>query len=129
MLCNTSGVAIDENGQVLARETFRPIPGPVRRRQHRGQPLRHSVHHGPVRRFHRLRRHPGQVHRRVRGVPRLTIRDTAARASLPVAPHNQQGPAGSMLRAPRFWMTQGDAMHAEGRDGFSRPLRWKCALR
>lgn len=27
MLCNTSGVAIDENGQVLARETFRPIPG------------------------------------------------------------------------------------------------------
>lgn len=27
MLCATSGVAIDENGQVLARETFRPIPG------------------------------------------------------------------------------------------------------
>ena len=27
MLCNTSGVAIDENGQVLARETFCPIPG------------------------------------------------------------------------------------------------------
>ncbi len=58
MLCNTSGVAIDENGHRRS-PAYSLYSGPIRRRKHRGQPLRHSVHDSTVWRFHRLRRHPG----------------------------------------------------------------------
>lgn len=79
MLCNTSGVAIDENGQVLARETFRPIPGLFAAGNTAGSRFGIQYTTALCGRIHRLRRHPGQVHRRVRGLPRLAIPLTPAR--------------------------------------------------